>query len=168
MVDKPWVKWFMRIACFVMTVNMLMTAASACLVPGMNRLVYTCSGEDACIIQLDFENRQVRYMKYTSAYDNRWMVGEMTDFMVIRLKFAAAVAAAPMWFENYSGTEDVEADAWGVDMYFGDRIKTCQGNGDAPFSHKILISKIMRIAQLFPEDNTESRQIPGNVATADV
>lgn len=168
MSDKPWVKWFIRIVCFVMAVNMLLIAASACIVPGLDRLVYTCSGEDACIVQLDFANRQVRYMKYISGYDNRWMMGEMTDFMAVRLKFAAAVAAVPVWFGSYSGAEDVEADAWGIDMYFGSRIRTCQGNGDAPFGCKIFTRRIMKIAELFPEDDIESRQIPGNLATADI
>ena len=169
MADKPLVKWFIRIVSVIMILNMVLVAVSACIVPFMDTVVFSCSGEDACILQLDFKNRQVRYMKYASAYENRWMVGEMTDFMAVRLKFAAAVAAAPLWFGSYSGGDEAEADAWSMDMYFGRKARSCRGNGGAPLSYKIFESKIMAIAEMFPEDlPQESQQIPGNVATADI
>ncbi|MBR6766687.1 MAG: hypothetical protein IKM02_01915 [Clostridia bacterium] len=151
-----------------MAVNIFLTAASGVLVIGMDSIVYTCSGEDACIIQLDFENRQVRYMKYTSEYDNRWMTGQLSDFMAVRFKFLAALSKAPFWFERYSDGDGSTDEAWGIDMRFGNRVKTSQGAGDYPGGWKILISQIMSLARSFPEELLEQNRVPGNVGTADI
>ena len=151
-----------------MAVSILLTAVSGVLVIGMDSIVYTCSGEDAFIIRLDFENRQVHYMKYASEYDNRWMTGQMTDFMAFRFKLFAALSKAPLWFERYSDGGENQDDAWGMDMHFGNRVKTSQGAGDCPGGWKILISKIMSLAKCFPEELPEQNGIPGNIGTAEV
>lgn len=166
MIEKPVVKWFIRIWCVIMAVGIMATAVSAALVVGMDSMVYSCSGEDACIIQLDFENRRVRYLKYTSVYDNRWMEGEMTDFMAWRLKFSAAFANAPLWLENYTNGSEEQADAWSMDMRFGNRVKTCRGAGEYPIRWKMIIRKIMNIAEIFPEMPEEYRTLPENAGAA--
>jgi len=168
MTNSPLVKWFIRIWCVITAVSIVLTAVSACLVAGMDRIVYTCSGDNACIIQLDFENRQVHYMKYAVNAESRWMTGEMSDFMAIRFKFAAAMANAPLWFASYSNNGDAQTDAWGMDMYFDDRIKTCQGVGDYPGGWNKLIPKIMNLAKLFPDEIPEQQNIPGNIPTANL
>ena len=166
MLNSPLVKWFIRIWCVIMAVSILLTAVSACLVAGMDRIVYTCSGEDACIIQVDFESREVRFLRYSADAESRWMMGQMSGFMALRLRFAAAMANAPLWLNSYSSGSD-EADAWAMDMYFGDRTKTCQGVGDYPGGWKVLIPQILELAEVFP-DETPDTQVPGNVPTTTV
>jgi len=162
MVNNTLVKWFMRIWCVFMAVSIAMTAVSAGMTATMDSIVYTCSGEDACIIQLDFENRQVRYMKYTSEYANRWMTGQMSAFMAFRLKFAAALAHAPLWLERYSADDAENANAWAMDMHFGNHVWTTQGMGAYPFRWRILIPKIMAVAELFPKE-LPSTDVPDNI-----
>ena len=151
-----------------MAVSIIMTAVSGVLVTQLDSIVYTCSGEDACIIQLDFKNRQVRYMKYTSEYDNRWMTGEMSDFMAVAFRYLTAAANAPLWLERYPGRSADAEHAWGMDMHFGSRVKTSQGTGDYPAKWKVLIPRIMELADSFPELKPEQDQVPGNVATSDI
>lgn len=168
MADKPLFKWFIRIVCVLMAMNIIMTLISACLVPGMDTIIYTRSGEDAFIIRLDFRSREILYMPYNKPeFENRWMTGAMTDLMALRLKFAAALANAPLWVRSYGSGEDEEAKSWAMDMYFGNRVKSTHGNGDMPINGKMLISRIEALVRLFPED-LPKQTVPANIYTADI